>query len=304
MDYDEAPTRARDSDLDSNSDSDEEGPNEDLVIRGGSGTVWLVKVPRAVMEAWMRIDKEGEHLATLRVYQETEPPVIQLLLANDPSLKESLRGAVFTLAPTAVRPKNMFVVSETSPTQADMQLEASIDQQWHIQPALTQKWTRNIHERNREANVPKRQLIQIDDGSAQIKKIASGAGHLGNFSNMVKQKPKPATGQFERAARIPKNELLDMLFKLFLVQSHWSMKVLRERTKQPLDYLKETLEEIAILHKSGPHTNTWSLQASYAQQFGAPPPEANIATTSASNNMMESDEDEDEDEDMDEVTAM
>ncbi|KAJ1307495.1 hypothetical protein OPQ81_001594 [Rhizoctonia solani] len=304
MDYDEAPPRARDSDLDSNSDSDEEGPNEDLVLRGSTGTVWLVKVPRSVMEAWTKIDKDGEHLATLRVYQETEPPVIQLLLANDPSLKESLRGAVFTLAPTAVRPKNMFVVSETTPTQPDMQFEATINQQWHVQPSLTQKWTKNIDERNRAASVPKRQLIQIDDGSAQIKKIASGAGHLSDFSNMVKQKPKPATGQFERAARIPKNELLDMLFKLFMVQSHWSMKVLRERTKQPLDYLKETLEEIAILHKSGPHTNTWSLQASYAQQFGAPPPEANVATSSTINNMVESDEDEDEDEDMDEVTAI
>ncbi|CAE6476358.1 unnamed protein product [Rhizoctonia solani] len=301
MDYDDAP-RGRDSDLDSNSDSDDDGPNEDLMIHDNSGTVWLVKVPRTVMEAWMKIDKDGEHLATLRVYQEMEPPVIQLLLANDPNLQENLRGAVFTLASTAVRPKNMFVVSETTPTQSDMQLEADIGEQWHIQPALTQKWTKNIHERNREANVPKRQLIQIDDGSAQIKKIASGAGHLGNFSNMVKQKPKAPAGQFERAARIPKNELLDMLFKLFLVQSHWSMKVLRERTKQPLDYLKETLEEIAILHKSGPHTNTWSLQASYAQQFGAPP-ETNVASTSASN-MVESDEDEDDDEDMDEVAAM
>ncbi|CAE6488393.1 Transcription initiation factor IIF subunit beta [Rhizoctonia solani] len=303
MDYDDPAPRARDSDLDSNSDSDEEGPNEDLIIRGAHDNVWLVKVPRTVMEAWMRVDKEGEHLATLRVYQETQPPVIQLFLANDPSLKESLRGAVFTLASTAVPPKNMFVVSEPTPNQPDMQYEAAIGQQWHIQPALTQKWTRNIHERNREANVPKRQLIQIDDGSAQIKKIASGAGHLSNFTNMVKQKPKPSAG-FERAARIPKNELLDMLFKLFMLQSHWSMKVLRERTKQPLDYLKETLEEIAILHKSGPHTNTWSLQASYAQQFGAPPPEANAASASTSNNMIESDEEEDEDEDMDEVTAM
>ncbi|KAG8697752.1 hypothetical protein FRC09_007657, partial [Ceratobasidium sp. 395] len=184
MDYDDLP-RTRGSDLDSNSDSEDEGPNEDLVIRGGSGTVWLVKVPRAVMEAWTRVDKDGEHLATLRVYQDSEPPIIQLLLANDPNLKENLRGAVFTLAPSAVRPKNMFVISEPVPSQPDMQLEASIDQQWHIQPALTQKWTRNIDERNREANAPKRQLIQIDDGNAGIKKIASGAGHLGNFSNLV-----------------------------------------------------------------------------------------------------------------------
>ncbi|ELU40411.1 transcription initiation factor IIF, beta subunit domain-containing protein [Rhizoctonia solani AG-1 IA] len=298
MEYDEPAPRARDSDLDSNSDSDEEGPNEDLVIRGASGTVWLVKVPRTVMESWMRIDKDGEDLGTLRVYHETEPPVIQLLLSNDPSLKESLRGAVFTLTPTAVRPKNMFVISETTPIQTDMRKTAIIKRP----TAILTVGSRLFNIAFTKANEPRRQLIQIDDGNAQIKKIASGAGHLGNFSNMVKQKPKPAAGQFERAARIPKNELLDMLFKLFMVQSHWSMKVLRERTKQPLDYLKETLEEIAILHKSGPHTNTWSLQASYAQQFGAPPPEANAATSSM--NMVESDEDEDEDEDMDEVTGI
>jgi transcription initiation factor TFIIF subunit beta len=69
MDYDDPP-RARGSDLDSNSDSDDDGPNEDLVMRGAAGTVWLVKVPRAVMEAWTRIDEEGKHLATLRVYEE------------------------------------------------------------------------------------------------------------------------------------------------------------------------------------------------------------------------------------------
>lgn len=300
MDYEDAP-RTRDSDLDSNSDSEDEGPNEDLVLRGVSGTVWLVKVPKAVMEAWTRVDKDGEHLATLRVYQETDPPVIQLLLANDPTLKENLRGAVFTLAPTPVRPKNMFVVSEPSSSQTDMQLEASIDQQWHIQPALTQKWARNINERNREANAPKRQLIQIDDGAAHIKRIASGAGHLDNFSNLVRQKPKAASGQFERAARIPKNELLDMLFKLFKIQTHWAMKVLRERTKQPLDYLKETLEDIAVLHKSGPHTNTWSLQASYAQQFGLPPPDPSTMAGPSANVAPDTEDDEEDDFEMEEV---
>ncbi|KAG9104351.1 hypothetical protein FRC06_003397 [Ceratobasidium sp. 370] len=299
MDYDDAP-RTRGSDLDSNSDSDDEGPNEDLVMHG-NGTVWLVKVPKAVMEAWTRVDKDGEHLATLRVYEGPTPPVIQLLLANDPNLKENLRGAVFTLAASAA-PKNMFVISEPSASQPDMQYEATIGEQWHIQPALTQKWTRNINERNREANAPKRQLIQIDDGTAQIKKIASGAGHLGNFSNLVKQKPKPPHGQFERAARIPKNELLDMLFKLFATQSHWTMKVLRERTKQPMDYLKETLEDIAVLHKSGPHTNKWSLQASYAQQFGSPPEDTSAVVAGPSNMAVDSDDEDEEDFDMEEVS--
>lgn len=69
MDFeDNKPTHA--SDIESNSDSDDDGPNEDLVISGTRGTVWLVKVPKAVMEAWTKVDKDGEHLATLRVYSE------------------------------------------------------------------------------------------------------------------------------------------------------------------------------------------------------------------------------------------
>lgn len=71
MDWDGLISRTRRLNFDSDSDSsDSEGLDEDLVIRGIGGTVWLVKVPKAVMEVWTQIDKDGEHLATLRVYHE------------------------------------------------------------------------------------------------------------------------------------------------------------------------------------------------------------------------------------------
>jgi hypothetical protein len=52
-------------------------------------------------------------------------------------------------------------------------------------------------------------------------------------------------------ARIPQNQLLDQLFSLFCETSHWSIRLLREKTQQPEAYLKEVLAEIAFLHNSG-----------------------------------------------------
>ena len=64
-------------------------------------------------------------------------------------------------------------------------------------------------------------------------------------------------------ARMPRNQLLDMLFGLFREKEHWSIKPLRERTQQPEAYLKEVLQEIAFLHRSGEHNGTWELLANF-----------------------------------------
>lgn len=42
------------------------------------------------------------------------------------------------------------------------------------------------------------------------------------------------------------------------------MKALRERLAQPEAYLKEVLDEIGIMHKSGPFSGKWSLKPEYA----------------------------------------
>jgi TFIIF, beta subunit HTH domain len=51
---------------------------------------------------------------------------------------------------------------------------------------------------------------------------------------------------------MPQNQLLDALFGLFRETEFWSVKDLRLKTEQPEAYLKETLAQIAILHRSGP----------------------------------------------------
>ena len=62
---------------------------------------------------------------------------------------------------------------------------------------------------------------------------------------------------------MPRDQLLDELFKAFQERERWSIKALRERTQQPEAYLKEVLSEIAFLHRSGEFNGSWELMANY-----------------------------------------
>ena len=64
-------------------------------------------------------------------------------------------------------------------------------------------------------------------------------------------------------ARMPRDQLLDELFKAFQERERWAIKALRERTQQPEAYLKEVLSEIAFLHRSGEFNGNWELMANY-----------------------------------------
>ena len=77
-------------------------------------------------------------------------------------------------------------------------------------------------------------------------------------------KPVPkAKKQEAKATRVSQGELRDMLHASFKKYNYWSMKALRQETQQPEAYLRENLELIADLHKSGSFANHWSLKDEY-----------------------------------------
>lgn len=73
-------------------------------------------------------------------------------------------------------------------------------------------------------------------------------------------KPTKAKKVEMKTIRIPENELMDKIFNCFEKYQYWSLKSLRAQLKQPEAYLRQTLEKIAILNKSGRFANNWSLK--------------------------------------------
>jgi len=165
-------------------------------------------------------------------------------------------------------------------------LTGRIKHECNLRPALSRSYRKQMKERVRKSNTPLRQIRMIEDagvpgGRGGVNRLSSGVGvgagaafndlivflfayiHLTVLISLQKTKPKQAKGSFERMARMPRNQLLDNLFTLFQEQSRWGVRVLREKTQQPEAYLKETLSQIAFLHKSGEFNGLWELQENY-----------------------------------------
>jgi hypothetical protein len=71
---------------------------------------------------------------------------------------------------------------------------------------------------------------------------------------------KAEKSQKLKAARIPQNELLDLIYDCFHKFEYWGMKALIQQLQQPAAYLKETLEIVAHLVRSGTYANNWQLK--------------------------------------------
>lgn len=72
----------------------------------------------------------------------------------------------------------------------------------------------------------------------------------------------------EKAVRIPQDQLLDALDKCFRRYKYWSLKALRQELKQPEAYIKQTLEQIAVLVRSGDFAMNYMLRPEYAVEKG------------------------------------
>ncbi|KAJ5765724.1 hypothetical protein N7520_005283 [Penicillium odoratum] len=84
-------------------------------------------------------------------------------------------------------------------------------------------------------------------------------------------KPIKSKSQENKTTRIAQNELLDKIFDCFRQYQYWPFRSLKNKLQQPEAYLKQTLEMVAHLIKSGDHSMTWQLkpeaqEANYAQQ--------------------------------------
>ncbi|GAA6030793.1 hypothetical protein JCM8097_008878 [Rhodosporidiobolus ruineniae] len=134
-------------------------------------------------------------------------------------------------------------------------------------------YARILRERQRKAAEPKRTLKRLDVDQATANRLASGMGMAGvkgrvaTFTNTSSR--GPASTSTARYARIPKNELLDLLFTHFSSAPYWSLRALNDHVKQPQVYLKEVLGEIATLVPKGPYAQMYALKPEFKGAQGS-----------------------------------
>lgn len=202
-------------------------------------------------------------------------------------------------------------------------------------PVENAEYARIMAERNAEAAKPKRETKFLGNVGAN----PSSVGMLGtnaNFADFIVSDrpfcpchsspvnpadlfPQKRTGapprakqQDHKAARIPQNELLDLIYECFKRYNYWSLKALKAELNQPEAYLKSTLEMIAELVKTGRFAMTWTLKPEnkieqYAGLEGkdelAPAPEPGFGYDGA-DDALESGIGDDEDDEDDDIVRM
>lgn len=314
-------------------------PDEDMDMTEGKHPVWLVKIPKFLLQAWSSIRTDDLRLGTVRVYDpdhtghqrmelllpepplpaiptepgqsrdprwETVPRAYDLKLTADSAatLKRNIFAFREKLQPvdggeegvkkdeeessdeeggrTKKRVKTKRITALCGTVTNEAALQPQIRSSADTKPGasgignaapISDSYRSLLRRRREEASTPKRTIKMLDTADAgRHNMLVAGVGHSlapgsskSRFNAAISAKPTSgSSGGGEKYARMPKNELLDMLFGLFERWQYWSLKKLRTETQQPESYLRETLNGIADLHKRGPYVGNWSLKPEYS----------------------------------------
>lgn len=126
-------------------------------------------------------------------------------------------------------------------------------------------YTRIIMERKKQVKEEPRPSVTLLQEHSGVTLSNAGLTLRNANSSFLKTSTDKKVKTDGRAIRMPQKDLFDILFKLFDQFDYWSLKGLKERTKQPEVYLKETLEQIAVLIKKGPYALKYALKKEYKE---------------------------------------
>lgn len=150
-------------------------------------------------------------------------------------------------------------------------VEGRVQQKFDLRPAMDEQG--NVDEvyraiaRKRFQNISKKsRTIKVLDelpGRVETTRVLPTAG----IEHRRKGLEKGAYLSDLRRTRMEKSDLENLLFRLFERQPSWSFNQLQSETNQPTAYLKEVLNEIALLNRKGPNQYLWELKPDYRHDF-------------------------------------
>jgi hypothetical protein len=145
------------------------------------------------------------------------------------------RFSPYPKPPPSTFPRFPLSSSLSNPSVEATSIVGTVAHECTVTPVMNASYSKTVKSRVLEANQPKRQVQMlseqngIPDGSYLYNPKSNQP--FGKFTGGNARTKTDA--QNNKATRIPKNELLDLLFKCFQEYAYWSLKGLREYVKQP-----------------------------------------------------------------------
>ncbi|KAL4786634.1 transcription initiation factor IIF, beta subunit-domain-containing protein [Aspergillus varians] len=148
-------------------------------------------------------------------------------------------------------------VRKTIPKQTA--LVGHVQEEFNCLPVENEEFRLLSEKKALEALKPKRETVFIDKLPGKL--LQQRHALPGEQSAFVQAtRPTKLKAQENKSTRMPQNELLDLVYQCFREYRYWPFKTLKARLRQPEAYLKQTLEMIAHLVKSGDFAMTWELK--------------------------------------------
>ncbi|KAA8648463.1 transcription factor IIF subunit TFG2 [Aspergillus tanneri] len=147
----------------------------------------------------------------------------------------------------------------------------SVSEEFNCLPVENAEFEQLSTKKALEALKPKRETVFIDKVPGKLLQHRNTLpGEKGAFVQATR--PTKLKPQENKTTRMPQNELLDLIYQCFREYRYWPFKALKGRLRQPEAYLKQTLELVAHLVKSGDFAMTWELkpeakESSYAKAW-------------------------------------
>ncbi|KAI8070688.1 transcription initiation factor IIF, beta subunit-domain-containing protein [Gongronella butleri] len=238
---------------------------EDLNLDSMNTKIWLVKVPKFLAAKWSNMEQEDVNLGSVRIYSHT----ISLILPED-TQEDIPKEYSVRISPEEVQ--NRYIFTQTEHGRRFMR--GKVHHDCTATPAQFGTYRSIMRKRVADADEPQRSVRVLNQDSQPV--FVPGASSnipSSNFFDFVE--PKKRKADKEKATRMPRNELMDMLFVAFDRYPYWSFKGILEHTRQPAQYLKEVLNEICVLNKRGPYAGNYQLKPEFkhresqAEQEGA-----------------------------------
>jgi len=257
------PTEKAKTDLMADEFEDEPGY---LKLDNADRKVWLVKVPKFLFDKWSSVKEEGIDYGKLKIKNTpNSKTAIDVTLELDDRFSEDLpknyKLQFTNYSPkTGVIPTNEFIFTDNE-KGAGYSIEGIVHNEATISPIVDEHYKRIMQNRTLAASKPKRQtqIMNVEDEKKAHRMIS-------NDGNSFAIQPNRKKITQEKRERLPRDEVITLLFQAFEKYDHWNFKGLLEYTRQPQSYLKEILSDIGQLIKRGPYNSTWQLKKEYRNQ--------------------------------------
>jgi len=224
--------------------------------------IWLVKVPKFLFDKWNSVTEEGIDYGKLKIKNlPNSKSAIDVTLELDDRFSQDLpknyKLQFTNYSPkTGVIPTNEYIFTDNG-KGAGVSIEGIVHNEATLSPIFDEHYKTIMQKRTLNASALKKPILLNQEKEKKAHRLTSNEG-----SSFAMQPLRKKTVQ-EKRERLPREELISLLFSLYEEYEYWNFQGLIERTNQPQSHLKEVLSEIAQIEKRGHFNGTWRLKEEY-----------------------------------------